>query len=114
MNKLYTYFLLLGTLIFCSSCSNEDTLFELMDNESIGIDFVNTVKNREDFNIFNYRNFYNGGGVGLGDINNDGLTDVFFTSNMGSNKLYLNKGNWKFEDITEIAGVEGKENGELV
>ncbi len=108
MNKLYTYFLLLGTLIFCSSCSNEDTLFELMDNESIGIDFVNTVKNREDFNIFNYRNFYNGGGVGLGDINNDGLTDVFFTSNMGSNKLYLNKGNWKFEDITEIAGVEGK------
>lgn len=89
-------------------CSDPETTFELMDNESIGIEFINTIQNKEDFNIFNYRNFYNGGGVGLGDINNDGLLDVFFTSNMGSNKLYLNKGNWKFEDITDRAGVGGK------
>jgi len=79
-----------------------------MDGSDTGIDFQNQVKNREDFNIFNYRNFYNGGGVGVGDLNNDGLVDVFFTSNMGSNKLYINKGNWKFEDITIKAGVDGK------
>lgn len=109
-NMINTVYKLLLTGVFLTlfSCSEEDTLFELMDNDSIGIDFSNTVKNSEDFNIFNYRNFYNGGGVAVGDINNDGLTDVFFTSNMGSNKLYLNKGNWKFEDITAVAGVEGK------
>ena len=64
-----------------------------------------SVKNAPDFNIFSYRNFYNGGGVAIGDINNDGLADVFMTANMGANKLYLNKGNWKFEDITEKAGI---------
>ncbi len=73
--------------------------------ENTGISFVNKVENTKDFNIFSYRNFYNGGGVAIGDINNDGLPDVFMTSNMGSNKLYLNKGNFKFEDISEKAGI---------
>jgi len=59
------------------------------------------VKDSKDFNIFTYRNFYNGGGVAIGDVNSDGLADVYFTSNMGENKLYLNKGNWQFKDITE-------------
>ena len=81
-------------------------LFEEMNNTEIGVDFINTVTNSKDFNIFRYRNFYNGGGVGLADINNDGLIDVFLTSNMGSNKLYLNKGDWKFEDISKTAGIE--------
>lgn len=101
--------LTLSLIFLALSCSKQnDTLFELMDNEEIGVSFVNKVEDREDFNIFRYRNFYNGGGVAVGDINNDGLSDIYFTSNMGSNKLYLNKGNWNFEDITEKAGVGGK------
>ena len=65
-----------------------------------GIKFKNTLSFKDDFNIFTYRNYYNGGGVGLGDINNDGLLDIYFTSNLNENKLYLNIGNFKFEDIT--------------
>ncbi len=70
-----------------------------------GIDFRNDLTYTEDFNPYTYRNFYNGGGVAIGDINNDGLPDIYFTGNMSGNKLYLNKGNWEFEDITELAGV---------
>lgn len=84
------------------------TLFQLMDNT--GIDFANNISNNKRFNIFNYRNFYNGGGVAIGDINNDGLSDVFFTANMGSNKLYLNKGNWQFDDISAQAGFVEKKD----
>ena len=85
-----------------------DALFQAMPTATTGIGFANTVENTADFHIFNYRNFYNGGGVALGDVNNDGLADVFVTSNMGDNKLYLNKGNWRFEDVTAKAGVAGK------
>jgi hypothetical protein len=74
-----------------------------------GIDFVNRITDDKEFNIFNYRNFYNGGGVAIGDINNDGLPDVFVTSNLEKNHLYLNKGNFQFEDITDKAGVGGKQ-----
>ena len=99
-------------VFFLVSCAikNRRTLplFEL--KKSTGIDFVNTVKNTKDFNILTYRNFYNGGGVAIGDINNDGLADVFFTANMGSNKLYKNKGNWEFEDISEKAGFVAKKD----
>lgn len=86
-----------------SSGENAPTLFELMGNT--GISFANNIHNTEKFNIFNYRNFYNGGGAAIGDINNDGKADVFFTANMGSNKLYLNKGDWKFDDISQKAGI---------
>jgi len=77
-----------------------------MDNT--GIQFTNTVHDTKELNILNYRNFYNGGGVAIGDINNDGLADIFFTANQGSNKLYLNKGNFQFEDISRKAGFKGK------
>lgn len=83
------------------------TLFELMPSEVTGIDFENKLTNQKDFDVFRYRNYYNGGGVAIGDINNDGLADIYFTSNMESDKLYLNKGNWKFEDITKKAGLGG-------
>ena len=103
------YLVLISFFYFCCKTKQEPTpaLFEMMENT--GIQFSNTIFNTKDFNIFSYRNFYNGGGVAIGDINNDGLPDVFFTANMGSNKLYLNKGNWKFEDITEQAGVAEKD-----
>src|SRR5690348_10657443 len=77
-----------------------------MDNT--GINFTNVVQDKPDLNIINYRNFYNGGGVAIGDINNDGLPDIFFTANQGSNKLYLNKGNFKFQDISAEAGFKEK------
>ncbi len=73
-----------------------------------GIEFANRVNDTKELNILKYRNFYNGGGVAIGDINNDGLSDVFFTANQGSNKLYLNKGNFQFEDISGKAGFKEK------
>lgn len=98
--------LAVSALLSCKQKQVPLTLFEEM--EHTGIDFTNQVQDTPDFNIFTYRNFYNGGGVAIGDINNDGLSDVFFTANSGSNKLYLNKGNWQFEDISEKAGFANK------
>jgi hypothetical protein len=95
------------SLLFVISCNNASAPL-MQEMKNTGIDFENKIVNTKEFNIFNYRNFYNGGGVAIGDLNNDGLTDVFFTANMGSNKLYLNKGGWKFEDISESAGFKGK------
>ena len=107
--NLFGYLLCL-VVVFNVSCNREPAekpLFELMDGT--GIRFSNDISNTPEFNIFSYRNFYNGGGVATGDINNDGLSDVFFTANMGSNKLYLNKGDFEFEDISEKAGITEKD-----
>ncbi len=83
-------------------------LFKPVPNSETGINFTNLVKETPALNIISYEYFYNGGGVGLGDFNNDGLIDIYFSGNMQPGKLYLNKGNWKFEDITAKAGVGGK------
>ena len=91
-------------LIFSCNNKNEQPLFQLMNNT--GINFRNDVTDQKLENSFLFRNFYNGGGVAIGDINNDGKADIMFTSNMGENKLYLNKGNWKFEDITPGSGMK--------
>jgi len=105
---------LLALCVFFSACKPSDTptsstgkLFSMMPAAETGIDFANNLTYKRDFNIYTYRNFYNGGGVSIGDLNNDGLPDIYFTANMQPNRLYLNKGNFKFEDITEKAGVGG-------
>ena len=106
-NSLIIYFF----IFFHFSCSKTETkLFEKLSPSRTGISFENNLTFKEDFNIFTYRNYYNGGGVGLGDINNDGLIDIYFTSNLNENKLYLNKGNFQFEDITSKAGVAGEKS----
>ena len=107
MNKLAPYLLI---LIFCTGCQTEKSKrFELTHLSATGIAFENTLTYTEEFNPYTYRNFYNGAGVALGDINNDGLLDIYFTGNIVDNKLFLNKGNWQFEDITATAGVACKD-----
>lgn len=89
----------------CGHSVRDASLFSLVSSKHTGIYFRNDLQHTAEFNMYTYRNFYNGGGVGMGDINNDGLLDLFFCGNMVDNKLYLNKGNFEFEDVTEKAGV---------
>ncbi len=101
--------LVAGAAIFFLSCKSgkkkEATLFEVLESKETGLSFSNELKARPDFNMLRYMYFYNGAGVGAGDLNNDGLPDLFFASNQQQNKLYLNKGNLRFEDITAKAGI---------
>ncbi len=101
-------------LLLVASCSDVKTgsknkLFKQLSNKDTGIDFSNTLTENDSLNYFSYAYLYMGGGVAAGDINNDGLIDLFFTGNMVSNRLYLNKGGLKFEDISESAGLLGED-----
>jgi hypothetical protein len=102
----YLFLALLSAFVLLA-CKNNKQLFRTISPEKSGIDFVNQITESPNLNILNYEYLYNGGGIGIGDFNNDSLPDVYFTGNMVSNKLYINKGNLHFEDITAAAGVDG-------
>ncbi len=110
--KHVVFFALLSlAIVSCSDVKKEGTghnyLFSKLDSIQTGVAFCNKLEFDSKFNIYTYRNFYNGGGVALGDVNNDGLIDIYFSSNQRENKLYVNKGNFKFEDVSARAGVAG-------
>lgn len=102
-------FLLLGAFLATVACQNKaeqkSALFEPISPAHSGIDFANTITENDSFNVLEYEYIYNGGGVGVGDFNLDGLPDLFFAGNMVSSRLYLNRGDFRFEDVTTSAGV---------
>ena len=115
INKSINVIWLTGFMIVMSiSCARQEDnhLFTLLPASVTHAEFINELDYSKQletkFNIYTFRNFYNGGGVGLGDINNDNLIDIFMTSNMGKNTLYLNKGDFRFEDISSSAGIQGE------
>ena len=107
MKKQSIILIVISALLLWGCGEKEGALFSNPTSEETGITFNNTLTPSEDVNILDYLYFYNGGGVAVGDINGDELPDIFFSGNQVKNKLYLNKGNLKFEDITEKAQVSG-------
>ena len=102
-------------ILILTGCDREDekkqqknTLFTLLSPQDTHIDFSNLLTEGLNTNVLMYEYFYNGGGVATGDFNNDGLIDIYFTSNISDNKFYLNKGNMQFEDITVVSGAAGR------
>src|SRR5580765_553643 len=93
-------------IVLClASCHNRETLFRAISPKHSGIHFANTIVENDSVNPIDLTNIYNGGGIGVGDFNNDGLEDLYFTGNQVSNRLYINKGNFKFEDVTGAAKI---------
>jgi len=98
----------ISILTFLAGCKSKivsPVMFEALDDSRTGLHFANTLKPTNEFNMFTYMYFYNGAGIGAGDFNNDGLIDLFFASNQGENKIYLNRGNLKFTDVTKEAQI---------
>ena len=109
MKKLNLLLFIFGLLCVLVSCDNtsDNKQFTLLTRDKTGVDFINELKETNTMNYFTYPYIYMGGGVSVGDIDNDNLDDIFFTGNMAENRLYLNKGNLEFDDITSSAGVGG-------
>ena len=101
-------FLYSVVIFFLTSCSESAGKFVKLSPGQTNIHFSNTITENDSVNIFDFANIYNGGGVGIGDFNSDGLQDIYFTGNMVANKLYLNRGYMKFEDVTTASATEGK------
>ena len=107
-SKLFACSFLIFYSVINFSCNNSSTVFRKIDRSTSGITFTNTITESDSINPIDVENMYNGGGVGIGDFNNDGLPDIYFAGNLVSNKLYINKGNFKFEDVTDKAKVGGE------
>jgi enediyne biosynthesis protein E4 len=103
----YIAYVWLTTMLLCS-CNKEQKLFQALSSSQTGITFSNSIVENNNYNILNYEYLYNGGGVAIGDFNNDSLQDIYFTGNLVSNALYLNKGNFSFKDVTKEANVTGE------
>ena len=95
-------------VLFATSCDRQKPLFELVPSETSGVIFNNVIKESDSLNVLDVSNVYNGGGVGIGDFNQDGLQDIYFSGNKVANQLYLNKGQFKFEEVAAKAGVTGE------
>src|SRR5580693_8245481 len=106
MKNRYIFVFLFSSFLIVS-CKRNNLLFQRISSEHSNVHFNNHIVENDSINPFDLPNMYNGGGVGIGDFNNDGLLDIFFTGNQVPCKLYLNKGNFKFEDVTDIANVNG-------
>ncbi|MCH9659578.1 MAG: VCBS repeat-containing protein [Bacteroidetes bacterium] len=118
LHRKHTYYFLsllwVSIPILCFSCTSEEhktnPLFIDKPASETGVTFSNNLQSTPEFNILNYIYYYNGGGIAAGDFNNDGLQDLYFTANQTEDKLYLNKGNFKFSDITQSAGISNVKN----
>jgi len=105
MVKKYIFLITIYGFIL-SSCTNDQSLFRLIPSSDSGLEFINALNSTDSLNVLSFEYFYNGASVSVGDFNNDGLSDLFFSGNAVSNKLYLNKGKLKFEDVSTTAGIE--------
>lgn len=109
MKLVNKFIYVLSGILLISACKDEkNTLFHLLSPDESNIHFSNRILENDTLNILKEEYIYNGGGVGIGDFNNDGLEDIFFSGNMVSNALYLNKGEMKFQEVSQEAGIEGK------
>ena len=95
------------SIFFLAACKQKKVLFREVNPDKSGIHFNNEIKEDGELNVLYYEYIYNGGGVGIGDFNNDSLPDIYFTGNRVPNKLYINRGNMKFDEVTDAAGVNG-------
>ena len=103
--KIFLFVLVSFSLSNCKKHGNKNAMFEVLGDDKTGLHFINSLKATKEFNMFDYMYFYNGAGIGAGDFNNDGLIDLFFASNRGENKLYLNKGKLEFADVSTEAQI---------